>query len=158
MREDIDSIARWCCTWSMKLNSAKCKVMHIGKNNEKSEYFINDGNSRTTLAITEMERDLGIFVRADGKWSDQVNLAVSKANRTLGMMKKTFKCWSDDIVRIIYPTFIRPHLEFASSVWNPHRKKDIDILERVQRRATKTLESRHLSYENRIKKTGFDYT
>ena len=36
MREDIDSIARWCCTWSMKLNSAKCKVMHIGKNKEKS--------------------------------------------------------------------------------------------------------------------------
>ena len=100
----------------------------------------NDGDSRTVLGTTEMERDLGIFVRADGKWSDQVNSAVSKANRTLGMMKNTFNCWSDDIVRIIYPTFIRPHLEFASSVWNPHRKKDIDILERVQRRATKTLE------------------
>ena len=154
MRQDIDSIARWCCTWSMKLNSAKCKVMHIGKNNEKNEYSINDGISRTILATTEMERDLGIFIRADGKWSDQVNSAASKANRTLGMMKNTFKCWSDEIVRIIYPTFIRPHLEFASSVWNPNRKKDIDTLEKVQRRATKTLESRHLSYENRIKKLG----
>ena len=90
MRDDIDSLARWCCTWSMKLNSARCKIMHIGKNNEKSEYFINDGNSRTTLATTEMERDLGIFVRADGKWLDQVNSAASKANKTLGMMKITF--------------------------------------------------------------------
>ena len=69
-------------------------------------------------------------------------------------MKKTFKCWSDDLVRIIYPTFIRPHLEFASSVWNPNRKRDIDTLEKVQRRATKTIESRHLSYEKRIKKLG----
>ena len=108
----------------MKLNSAKCKVMHIGNNNEKSEYSINDGNSRTKLATTEMERDLKIFIRADGKWSDQVNSAASKANRTLGMMKNTFKCWSDDIFRIIYSTFIRPHLEFASSVWNPNRKTD----------------------------------
>ena len=38
MRDDIDSIARWCCTWSMKLNSAKCKIMHIVKDNEKSKY------------------------------------------------------------------------------------------------------------------------
>ena len=45
-------------------------------------------------------------------------------------------------------------MEFASSVWNPNRKRDIDTLEKVQHRATKTLESRHLSYENRIKKLG----
>ena len=76
--------------------------------------------------------------------------AASKANKTLGMMKKTFKYWSDDLVNIIYSTFIRPHLEFASSVWNPNRKTDIDTLERVQRRATKTIESRHLSYEKRM--------
>ena len=69
-------------------------------------------------------------------------------------MKKTFKYWSDDLVRIIYSTFIRAHLEFASSVWNPNRKTDIDTLERVQRRATKTIEFRHLSYENRLKKLG----
>ena len=67
-------------------------------------------------------------------------------------------------VKIIYPTFIRPHLEFASSASNPNRKRDIDTLEKVQRRATKKLESRHLSYENRIKKMGLttlqsiDYT
>ena len=107
-----------------------------------------NGILTTSLSISVVGK-LGIFVRADGKWSDQVNSAASKANRTLGMMKKTFKCWSDDLVRIIYPTFIRPHL----SVWNPNRKRDIDTLEKVQRRATKTIESRHLSYENRIAKS-----
>ena len=89
---------------------------------------------------------------ANGRWSEQSSAAASKANRLLGMMKKSFKFWSDDLVKIIYPTFIRPHLEFASAVWNPNRRADINTLERVQRRATKTWQSRHLSYEDRLGK------
>ena len=56
-------------------------------------------------------------------------------------------------------TYVRPHLEFAVPGWNPYRKGDIDILEKVQRRATKISRELHgLRYENRCKKTKMNNT
>ena len=46
-------------------------------------------------------------------------------------------------------------LEYCIQAWRPYRKKDIDTLERIQRRATKMIpELRDLSYEERLKECG----
>ena len=48
---------------------------------------------------------------------------------------------------------VRPHLEYCIQAWRPYRKKDIDTLERIQRRATEMIpELRDLSYEERLKR------
>ena len=52
-------------------------------------------------------------------------------------------------------TIVRPHLEYWIQSWRPYRKKDIDMLERVQRRATKMIPKlRNISYEMRLKECG----
>ena len=54
-----------------------------------------------------------------------------------------------------YKTILRPHLEYCIQTWRPYRKKDIDMLERVQRRATKMLQKlRGISYEMRLRECG----
>ena len=55
------------------------------------------------------------------------------------MLKRTFNYWTAEITKILYTTFVRPHIEYASSAWNPYRKKDELILDNVQRRATKLV-------------------
>ena len=52
---------------------------------------------------------------------------------------------------IIYKAIVRPHLEYAATIWNPYNKGNIDDMEKVQRKATKLLQSiSHFSYPERL--------
>ena len=80
-----------------------------------------------------------------------VDMIASKANRVLGMLAKTFTSRDTDLWKMLYISLVRPHLEFASSIWNPHLKRDIQTLENVQRRASKIpSELKALPYEKRL--------
>ena len=87
------------------------------------------------------------------KWADHIQSAVSKANREIGIIRNSFKSLDLISLRLLYCSLVRPHLDYAVSVWNPYFKKDINLLEGVQRRATKlTKELKNLPYEERLRK------
>ncbi len=59
----------------------------------------------------------------------------------------------EELVKKINTSFIRPTLEYAAVVWNPHLKKHIEKIEKVQRAATRWVPCvRNLSYKERLKK------
>ena len=135
----------------MLFNIDKCSVMHIGKQEESYGYEL----SGKVLRVSEEERDLGVIVHKSLKSSRQCAEAAKKANRILGIVKRTIVSRDKEIIMRIYKTIVRPHLEYCVQAWSPHLKKDIEILERVQRRATKMVkECQRLSYEERIKYCG----
>jgi hypothetical protein len=157
LQGDIDKIVEWTRKWLMKLNENKCKVMYIGGGNEKNIFTIEsyDGSIRTNLIETTLERDLGIMISADLKWRQHVMHCANKANKILGMLSRTFEYRDLELIKSLYTTFVRPHLEFAVAVWSPYLKGDIDVLERVQRRATKLVPSlKKLDYKKRLEAMG----
>jgi len=127
--------------------------MHFGKKNANNMYLIDDlcSNTRSPLESSECERDLGIYISSNLKWRNHVEHIATKANRVLGMLVKTFVSRDPNLWKKLYISLVRPHLEFASSCWNPYLQSDIDILEKVQKRASRIPSNmKHLDYEKRL--------
>ena len=81
--------------------------------------------------------------------------AAAKGNQILGLIRRNIVYKEKELIIPLYKTIVRLHLEYCIQAWRPYRKKDIDKLERVQRRATKTIPKlRNISYEMRLKECG----
>jgi len=157
LQADLDTLSVWCWTWLMELNAEKCKVMSIGKFqdvNTVRPYLIKNKDGTTAeLTRTFEERDLGIILTPDFKFSAQAARAASKSISVLGMLSHTFLSRDVEIWTQLYRTYIRPHLEFAISAWNPFLKRDIAVLEKVQRRVTRLPTSlKGIGYEDRLER------
>ena len=119
----------------MLFNVERCVVMHIGINNKL--YFYNMNNA--TLKTVDVERDWGVIINKNGKYSEQCLMTAKKANCILGMIKRNIRCKNGAIIMRLYKFLVRPRLEYCIQAWSPYHKKDIEVLERVQKRATKMV-------------------
>ena len=82
-----------------------------------------------------------------------MNEKIKKSNSIMGLIRRTFTYIDAPTFLMLYITLVRPHLEYANSVWNPYKKKHIIALENVQRRATKLiLGFKDMTYENRLRR------
>ena len=109
----------------------------------------------TILSKTVKEKDLGVTMNANMKVSEQCRIAASEGNKVLGMIGRNITYKEKSLIIHLYKAIVRPHLEYCIQAWNPHLRKDVDMLEKIQRRATKLIpELRDLTYEERLKECG----
>ena len=155
LQRDINNLMEWSRIWMMKFNVKKCKHMRISRNSVAPEYYMYDGTEHQRLELIEKEKDLGIYITNNMKVEDQCIDAANKANRALGLINRSFKYHNPRSFTNLYKSYVRPHLEFAVQAWSPHLKKDIQTLEKVQRRATRLIHGmENLTYQDRLIKSG----
>ena len=153
IQKDLDNLVEWADKWQMRFNAEKCHVLHLGFNNANQDYHMKNHNSsdRTRLKATMEEKDLGVLVDNELSFTKHIATQVSKANRIVGQIRRSFSYLDKDIMRQLFIAFVRPHLEFSNVVWSPHHRKYIDMIERVQRRATKCVPGlKNKTYEERL--------
>ena len=114
-QEDIEALQQdlltcWSEKWLLSFNTDKCKVMNLGAV-DNGRYFLHDNNKQAELLCCENEKDLGVWISNDLKWSKQCSNAANKAMSVLGMIKRSFTYISIESFKILYNTFRRCTLQ-----------------------------------------------
>ncbi len=153
LQQALDILCEWADKWGMSFNVAKCKIMHVGRNNPGYAYFMNG----TQVATTDEERDIGVVISKSLKPASQCNIAAGRATTVLNQIKRNFHYRDRHTFVKLYKQYVTPHLEYAGPAWAPWLKGDIEVLEKVQEKAVKMVSGlRSKEYADRCAELGLE--
>ena len=152
LQQDLDRLEKWSDTWQLHFNTDKCHVLTLG-NFENIDHACRYTISNSELEHVDCEKDLGVTIDAEMKFSEHISRKVQVANAIVGQIRRSFSYLDCDTFKRIYVAFVRPHLEYGQVVWSPHLLKYINTIENVQIRATKLVDGfGRLGYVERLKR------
>ena len=103
------------------------------KNPIQFQYIMNN------VQVSEVDHHtcLGIELELNMSWSEHITDTANKASSTLGFLHRNLSACSTQVKATAYKTLVRPKLQYASSVWDPHYRSKIEQLEKVQGKAAR---------------------
>ena len=151
LQDDIAKLVRSSEKWQMLFHFGQCKCLHTGPGNTGMNYEMGG----TILSKTVKEKYLGVSMNANMKVSEQCRNAASRDNHVLGMIRRNIAYKEKSLIVHLFKAIVIPNLEYCIQAWSSYLRKDIYMLEKIQRRATKFIPRlKYLRYEERLKECG----
>ena len=94
----------------------------------------------TILSEVNCAQYLGINITSDLQWSNHISGISSQANSSLGFIRRNLRSCPQKLKEVAYISMVRSVMEY-NAIWHPHFRKDIDLLERIQRRAARFVKT-----------------
>ena len=150
LQKDLDSLQDWAENWGMCFNTQKCYILSTATARKQTPYFYQ--LNWEILQSVPNTPYLGVTLSTDLKFNIHLNKNVAKSYQLSSFYPSQSEILSGETATSIllsYISLIRSKLEYSSSVWDPHLRKDIHHLEMVQRRAARFIK-RDYSYESSV--------
>lgn len=141
LQQDLDRLLHWADAWQMQFNADKCFVMPTTLARSPSTYDYTIKNK--ALATTQSHPYLGVELHHKLNWGPHIAKITGKANRILGFLRRNLKNCTRQVKEKTYQAMVRPHIEYASTVWDPYTKDHINQINMVQRRAARFVLHRY---------------
>ena len=93
--------------------------------------------ARHTLDVVDSGKYLGVTINKDLTWTKHINQTIGKAYKTLGFLRRNLGRCTTKTKATAYTALVRPVLEYASPVWDPHQITTTRDIEQVQRWAAR---------------------
>ena len=125
----------------MEFHPDQCNVLTIGKkaNPIKFDYKLHGH----TLKPVNNAKYLGCTITSDLSWTNHIKNICGKANETLGFLRRNLNIGSKTTKQNAYNSLARPIVQYAATVWDPYKQKDIHTLDMVQRRGARYVCNQH---------------
>ena len=154
LQTDIDALGVWSQKWLLTFHPNKCHVLTLGKR-KKIKHTHKYELYGKELEHVSQEKDLGVTIDSHLTFEEHINLKIKSASTMAGLIRRTFSFLYGKMFVKLFTALARPHLEYSQALWAPHLVKHRDLIDRVQRRATKQIDGlKNLSYEERLKEIG----
>ena len=144
-KEDRDKLQRalldfesWSRNVGLRLSANKCFVMHLGRGNERFHYTL-EGSQ---LEVAPVMRDLGVLISDRLSYGEHVDSVVRRSSMVVSWILRAFVLSSPTAYLKLFESHVVPIFLYASAVWNPSRRGDIEKLRRVQARFLRRVEFR----------------
>ena len=132
-QNELDLFCDWCSKWGLTINIKKCNLMHFSYSNNCFQYKLND----TNLEISDCEYIHGGHIDNKLTFANHVYICITKASNICNCILSNGYNADNSILILLYKTYARPFLDYASVIYSPHFMYSIDAIENFQRNFTK---------------------
>lgn len=142
----VSDVADWSDRWKLPISAQKTRVFHLGNSNSVKHIYSLGG---CNLLSENSLRDLGFILDKKLSFSEHCETIAKKAERVTYNIFRALSTNSKTHLLLAYKSYVRPILEYGTTVFNPHLKRCIQRLESVQNSYTRKLW---------LRLNGYDYT
>ena len=121
--------------WKMEFHPGKCELLRI--TNKLKPFLFNYNIHNIPISETNSAKYLGVAIDSKLTWKNQYTNINKKCNNSLAFVRRNLPNCPRFVKERCYTTLVRPSAEYASQVWDPHYRVDVENLEKIQKRAAR---------------------
>ena len=127
LQRDLDTLTEWEQKWGMEFHPKKCNVLSCTRS--RNPFAYNYTLKGHTLEYEASSKYLGVDLAANLSWNTHIDRITKKANSMLGFLRCNLQTPNRQTKSNAYKTLVCPHIEYCSTIWNPHTQEQIGKIE-----------------------------
>ena len=136
LQNALNIIHEWATEWKLTIQPTKSEYISLlHKTNTLPNFYLN----KTSIPYKDSVKDLGVVLRDDLKWSSHIQHVSGKTVGLAFSLLRSFQTPYPSFYINLFKTYVRPIIEYNSTIWNPTLISETRAIEKIQRKFTKYL-------------------